>query len=116
MSAPTTFQPRSPRDVDHRHGPGELSGRAAHVESRVPGTRHGMTKASFRGSLFDMPTRPLATCGETPMKPLTTAALLLLLAGPTSAQTLDDLKTDGRNPDNILTYGMGYHLHRYSAL
>ena len=46
------------------------------------------------------------------MKTLTTAALLLLLAGPTSAQTLDDLKNDGRNPDNILTYGMGYHLHR----
>jgi alcohol dehydrogenase (cytochrome c) len=50
------------------------------------------------------------------MKSLTTAALLLLLAGPTSAQTLDDLKNDGRNPDNILTYGMGYHLHRYSPL
>src|SRR5207253_9194363 len=50
------------------------------------------------------------------MKPLTTAALLLLLAGPTSAQTLDDLKNDGKNPDNILTYGMGYHQQRYSPL
>jgi alcohol dehydrogenase (cytochrome c) len=50
------------------------------------------------------------------MKPLTSAALLLLLAGPASAQTLDDLKNDGRNPDHILTYGMGYHLHRYSPL
>src|ERR1700730_16613472 len=116
MSAPTTFRSHSQRDVDHHYGPGELSGRGARVESRVPGTRHGMTKAPFRGSLFDVPTRPLATSGETPMKPLTTAALLLLLAGPTSAQSLDDLKNDGRNPDNILTYGMGYHLHRYSAL
>jgi alcohol dehydrogenase (cytochrome c) len=50
------------------------------------------------------------------MKTLTSAALLLLLAGPASAQTLDDLKNDGRNPDHILTYGMGYHVHRYSPL
>ena len=33
-----------------------------------------------------------------------------------SAQTLDDLKNDGKNTDNILTYGMGYHQQRYSAL
>jgi alcohol dehydrogenase (cytochrome c) len=50
------------------------------------------------------------------MKPLAVASTLLLLAGATSAQTLDDLKNDGRNPDNILTYGMGYRLNRYSPL
>ena len=33
-----------------------------------------------------------------------------------SAQTLDDLKNDGKNTDNILTYGMGYHQQRYSPL
>lgn len=32
------------------------------------------------------------------------------------AQTLDDLKNDGKNTDNVLTYGMGYHQHRYSTL
>jgi alcohol dehydrogenase (cytochrome c) len=50
------------------------------------------------------------------MKPLAAASILVLLAGAAAAQTLDDLKTDGRNPDNILTYGMGYSLHRYSPL
>jgi alcohol dehydrogenase (cytochrome c) len=42
----------------------------------------------------------------------------LLLAGgvAASAQTLDDLKNDGKNPDNILTYGMGYGQNRYSPL
>jgi alcohol dehydrogenase (cytochrome c) len=33
-----------------------------------------------------------------------------------SAQTLDDLKNDGKNSDNILTYGMGYHQNRHSPL
>ena len=33
-----------------------------------------------------------------------------------SAQTLDELKNDGRNTDNVLTYGMGYHQNRYSPL
>jgi alcohol dehydrogenase (cytochrome c) len=33
-----------------------------------------------------------------------------------SAQTLDDLKNDGKNPDNVLTYGMGYHQNRHSPL
>src|SRR5437762_930381 len=37
-------------------------------------------------------------------------------AGVVSAQTLDDLRNDGKNTDNVLTYGMGYHLNRYSAL
>ena len=43
-------------------------------------------------------------------------AVLLLFATATSAQTLDDLKNDGKNSDNILTYGMGYQQHRYSPL
>src|SRR5829696_4379948 len=43
-------------------------------------------------------------------------AVLLLLVGSAGAQTLDDLKNDGKNTENVLTYGMGYHQHRYSAL
>jgi alcohol dehydrogenase (cytochrome c) len=42
------------------------------------------------------------------------AAVLLLLGAGASAQTLDDLKKDGKNTDNILTYGMGYHQQRHS--
>src|SRR5437660_12113239 len=33
-----------------------------------------------------------------------------------AAQSLDDLRNDGHNTDNILTYGMGYHQNRYSPL
>src|SRR5215218_3848714 len=44
------------------------------------------------------------------------AALIFSSAGAVCAQTLDDLKNDGKNPDNILTYGMGYHQNRYSPL
>ena len=41
----------------------------------------------------------------------------LLLAGTfATAQTLEDLKNDGKNTDNILTYGMGYAQQRYSPL
>jgi alcohol dehydrogenase (cytochrome c) len=43
-------------------------------------------------------------------------AALLTAIGPVSAQTLDDLNNDGRNSDNVLTYGMGYHLNRFSPL
>ena len=49
-------------------------------------------------------------------------ALALLVAGGTaSAQTLDELKADGQltdalKTDNVLTYGMGYQLQRYSPL
>ena len=46
--------------------------------------------------------------------------LALLAAAPlgfgAGAQTLDDLKNDGKNTDNVLTYGMGYHQNRYSTL
>jgi len=45
------------------------------------------------------------------------ASLVLLLAAVcASAQSLDDLKNDGKNTDNVLTYGMGYQQHRYSPL
>ncbi len=43
-------------------------------------------------------------------------AIALLAAVAVSAQSLDDLKNDGKNPDNVLTYGMGYSLQRYSPL
>ena len=42
--------------------------------------------------------------------------MLVLLCTAVSAQTLDDLRNDGQNTDNILTYGMGYHQQRYSPL
>src|SRR5438094_5105390 len=44
------------------------------------------------------------------------AAVLSFVAGSATAQTLDDLRNDGKNTDNILTYGMGYHQQRYSPL
>jgi len=44
------------------------------------------------------------------------AALLFTGINVASAQTLSDLKNDGKNSDNILTYGMGYHQNRYSPL
>ena len=46
----------------------------------------------------------------------TAAAILALATASASAQTLEDLKNDGKNSDNILTYGMGYHQQRYSRL
>jgi alcohol dehydrogenase (cytochrome c) len=50
----------------------------------------------------------------------TAAALSLMLAANASAQTLDDLRNDGKitnqNTDDILTYGMGYGQNRYSPL
>src|SRR5213079_1013094 len=50
------------------------------------------------------------------MKCIAAMAALCVFGGAASAQTLDDLKNDGKNTDNILTYGMGYALHRYSPL
>src|SRR5260370_30152859 len=44
------------------------------------------------------------------------AAVLFFSITAATAQTLDDLKNDGKNTDNILTYGMGYHQQRYSPL
>jgi alcohol dehydrogenase (cytochrome c) len=42
--------------------------------------------------------------------------IFVACAGLVSAQTLDELRNDGKNTDNVLTYGMGYNLNRYSAL
>src|SRR4029077_7873498 len=51
------------------------------------------------------------------MKAIASAGAALLVVGAiATAQTLDDLKNDGKNTDNILTYGMGYAQQRYSAL
>src|SRR5215471_1247811 len=51
------------------------------------------------------------------MKRIGMAAMLsFALTAAVSAQTLDDLKNDGKNTDNILTYGMGYGQNRYSPL
>jgi alcohol dehydrogenase (cytochrome c) len=51
------------------------------------------------------------------MKHLVIATFTLLFAVMSaSAQTPDDLKNDGKNTDNVLTYGMGYHQNRYSPL
>src|SRR6266849_559831 len=44
------------------------------------------------------------------------AAVLFFSTSAATAQTLDDLRNDGKNSDNILTYGMGYHQQRYSPL
>jgi len=40
----------------------------------------------------------------------------VFLASALQAQTLDDLRNDGANTDNVLTYGMGYAQQRYSRL
>src|SRR6267378_8555010 len=50
------------------------------------------------------------------MKFIASAAAVLCFSTAAGAQTLDDLKNDGKNTDNILTYGMGYHQQRYSPL
>src|SRR6201986_5686310 len=50
------------------------------------------------------------------MKAVAAAAVMVMLIGWASAQTHNDLKNDGRNTDNVLTYGMGYSLNRYSPL
>ena len=43
-------------------------------------------------------------------------AATTVMAGAAGAQTLDDLKNDGKNTDNVLTYGMGYYQQRYRPL
>jgi opacity protein-like surface antigen len=50
------------------------------------------------------------------MKAISVAAILLLATSAASAQTTEELNNDGRNTDNVLTYGMGYHQQRYSRL
>jgi alcohol dehydrogenase (cytochrome c) len=41
---------------------------------------------------------------------------VLALAGCAIGPTASDLQNDGRNTDNVLTYGMGYSQNRYSPL
>ena len=45
-------------------------------------------------------------------------ALAIAITGNAAAQSERDLRADGRggSTDNVLTYGMGYHQNRYSAL
>src|SRR4051812_47894336 len=44
------------------------------------------------------------------------AVAFLLLTSSASSQTFDELKNDGRNTENVITYGIGYSLQRYSLL
>ncbi len=45
------------------------------------------------------------------------AAALFSLAAPLAcAQSQADLDNDEKTPENVLTYGMGYHQNRYSPL
>lgn len=50
------------------------------------------------------------------MKRILAVTSLLLFGSAASAQTLDDLTNDGKNTDNVLTYGMGYNQNRFSGL
>ena len=43
-------------------------------------------------------------------------ALGFVLCASAGAQTAGELLNDGKNTDNITTYGMGYSQHRYSPL
>ncbi|HET7766999.1 MAG TPA: PQQ-dependent dehydrogenase, methanol/ethanol family [Burkholderiales bacterium] len=47
---------------------------------------------------------------------IATALAFSAFAAGSPAQTTADLNADGRNADNVLTYGMGYHQNRYSTL
>ena len=44
------------------------------------------------------------------------ALVFLLFTSSVWAQSLDELKTDGQNTENVTTHGMGYSLQRYSPL
>jgi alcohol dehydrogenase (cytochrome c) len=51
------------------------------------------------------------------MRRIALAGIFVSLAlSPARAQTSDELKNDGKNTDNVLTYGMGYRQNRYSTL
>src|SRR6202140_275878 len=51
------------------------------------------------------------------MRRIALAGIFVSLAlSPARAQTSDELKNDGKNTDNVLTYGMGYGQNRYSPL
>src|SRR2546423_11431621 len=93
--------------------------RAPRPSRMRPTSWASMVLQALAGGNRRQPAEPAAAArrgtGRRPMKFLT-ALVVCLLGGAASAQTLDDLKNDGKNTDNILTYGMGYHLHRYSPL
>jgi alcohol dehydrogenase (cytochrome c) len=44
------------------------------------------------------------------------AALLCASSAIACAQTAEELLADGKNTENVTTYGMGYDLKRYSPL
>ncbi|MFL5104525.1 MAG: PQQ-dependent dehydrogenase, methanol/ethanol family, partial [Xanthobacteraceae bacterium] len=44
------------------------------------------------------------------------AALLCCWCSPVLAQTAQELIDNGKNTDNVTTFGMGYHLNQYSPL
>ena len=44
------------------------------------------------------------------------AAALLVHVGGVRAQSADELLNDGKNTENVTTYGMGYDQKRYSPL
>src|SRR5262249_4146820 len=56
------------------------------------------------------------TSGRETMKTTPAAIMIALFATGALAQTDADLKNDGKNTDNVLTYGMGYHQQRFSTL
>src|SRR5947207_14903671 len=48
------------------------------------------------------------------MKKVLTTALLCFWCGFGSAQTAEELLNDGKNTENVTTFGMGYDLKMYS--
>src|ERR1700704_3411782 len=50
------------------------------------------------------------------MNRLLIALLFASCCGVTLAQTADELLNDGKNPENVLTFGMGYDLKMWSPL
>src|SRR3981081_4602704 len=50
------------------------------------------------------------------MKNLLTALLLCTACAPAFAQTAEELLNDGKNTENVTTFGMGYDLKMYSPL
>jgi alcohol dehydrogenase (cytochrome c) len=53
---------------------------------------------------------------KTSLTLIAAVSALSLCASAALAQTADELLNDGRNTDNVVTYGMGYDLKRFSPL